>query len=80
MLIEGEDEPRYVTLADLREALSAEPEMLGMLDAAQPAHDSYDPQTEALVMVCSAKAIHVVLVGGAGIRVLGQIDFIPTVC
>jgi hypothetical protein len=75
---DGEDEDRYVTLEELQENLAKEPEMLEMLAAAKSVHDTYDPQTEALVLVSREKAIHVLLVSRAGLKVLGEIDFIPT--
>lgn len=77
--LDEKDEDRYVTLEELRENLAAEPEMLGMLAVAEPTHNTYDPKAEALVLIGRGNAIHVILVSRAGLRVLGQIDFIPTV-
>ena len=73
--MDDEDEDRYVTLDELRESLRNEPEMLGLLDAAKATYDTYDPETEALVLVSQEEAIHVLLADRAGLRVLGQIDF-----
>lgn len=76
--MDDEDEDRYVTLEELRESLSREPEMLGLLDAVQAVHDTYDPQREALVLVSREEAIQVLLVHRGGLTALGQVEFRAT--
>lgn len=68
----------YATLSDLREGLQEEVAVVGLLDTAQLVYDTYDPETEALVLDFRTEALTALLVRADRAEVLGSVDFMKT--
>ena len=69
-------EPRYATVSQLVGRLDAFPEAKMLITAISEAVESYDPEEEAVLVLETEHAIHVLILGPEGLQeIVGGIDF-----
>lgn len=72
------DEERYSSVADIKEALAAEPDAVVLVAAAIYAVGRYEPVKEAVVVESIGDVIRVVIVRADDVEEMGGIEFSAT--
>jgi hypothetical protein len=76
---DDQDDVRYTAIGDLRVPLTKAPELAGLIEIAENAVASYDPEREAVAMESRHEAVNVILVRETEVVTLGTLAFVdPT--